>query len=142
MVTRDVFQDFVNNLIKQTVDLFPGEDTIHIVYDDGARSHLNILIPKQRNGRFVLHILPPYSSFLIPVEQAHKYFKAGEKNELVRREVQLKLLDDILSQRCGQTQHLVVNWSRLLGICYEGEVYRMVRWRSIDSKLLNDFVLP
>ncbi len=102
-VTRDVFQDFVNNLIAQTVDLFPGEDTIHIVYD-GARPHLNIAIPEQHHGRFVLHMLPPYSPFLNPVEQAHSCFKAGVKNELARLEVQLELVDDTARRAAGQTQ--------------------------------------
>ena len=81
----------------------PGEDTIHFVYD-GACPHLNILIPEQHNGSFVLHMLSPYSPFPNPMEQDHSCFKARLKNELARREVQLELVDDASRRAASQTR--------------------------------------
>ena len=77
------FKIFVN-MIMQTVDLFP----------------------EQYHGCFVLHMLPPYNPLLNPAEQSHSCFKAGKKNELARREMQLELVDDAASRTAGQTQQL------------------------------------
>ena len=56
-------------LVNQASELFPGEDHIHIIYD-GARSHLNIVVPEPYKERLTLRMLSPYSSFLNLVEQA------------------------------------------------------------------------
>ena len=61
-ITRDVFQDFVNNLIAQTADLFPGEDTIHIVYN-GARPHQNIMIPSNTMDALLCTCCPRTAHF-------------------------------------------------------------------------------
>ena len=81
-VTRNVFQNFFTELVNQASKLFPGENHIYIIYD-GARPHLNIVIPEPYEERFILRMLPPYSPFLNPAEKAHSCFKTFVKNKLV-----------------------------------------------------------
>jgi len=67
-VTREVFQEFATQLIDQAVNMFPAGEIIHIVYD-GARPHLNIVVPGQLQHSVLLRILPPYSLFSIPLNR-------------------------------------------------------------------------
>ena len=92
-VTRNVFQNFIMELVNQASELLPGEDHIHIIYD-GARPHLNIVVPEPYEERFTLTMLQPYSSILNPVEKVHSFFKTFIENELVRQEIQAELVDN------------------------------------------------
>ena len=97
--TRVSFQNFLNHLFQVAANIFPHNETIHIVYD-GARPHLRMTVPDNMQHRFTLRILPPYSPFLNPVEQAHSAFKALVKTQLTTADVREELLD--INRRRGQ----------------------------------------
>ena len=94
-VTRNMFQNFITELVNQASKLFPGKDHFHIVYD-GVQQHLNIVVSKPYEEHLTLCMPPPYSLFLNPVEQAHKgsSFKTFIKNELARQEIKAELVDN------------------------------------------------
>ena len=85
--------------------VFPVENHIHIHVDhiiyDGVRPHLNIVVPEPYEECFTLRMLPPYISFLNPVEQAHSCFKTFIKNELARQEIQAEFVDDNARRAAG-----------------------------------------
>lgn len=86
------YQLFIDDLINNAAPLFPAGGQVYIVHD-GARPHLNTSVPQQYRNQFHIVMLPPYSPFLNPVEQANSCFKAAVGRILTRPEIQNELSD-------------------------------------------------
>lgn len=86
------YQQFIDYLIG--VEAAPRlQGLVHIVHD-GARPHINTTIQAGHANRFRIHLLPPYSPFLNPVEQANSCFKAAVSRSLTSPEIRNELNDD------------------------------------------------
>ena len=72
--------------------MFPLSHLIHIVYD-GARPHLRGMVPEEYVDQFRVHLLPPYTPFFNPTEQAHSCFKAHVKQQLASPVIQAEIMD-------------------------------------------------
>ena len=95
MVTRATFQAFINELLVILALRAPINEEIFIIFD-GARLHLNIVVPPEFEDtgvRFHVVMLPPYCSFFNPVEQAHSCLKSAIKPHLVLPHIQAEILD-------------------------------------------------
>lgn len=91
-LNHERYQEFINHLV--TVEAAPRfPDRVHIV-QDGARPHLNTVIPEQHRELFDVRTLPPYSPFLNPVEQANSCFKNAISRQLRTRALQDELIDE------------------------------------------------
>ena len=59
---------------------------------DGARPHLNIVVPPELEDRFHVVMLPPYCPFFNSVEQAHSCLKSAIKQHLMLPHIQAEIL--------------------------------------------------
>lgn len=96
-LTHDRYQNFVNQLVAIAAERIEGETTI---VHDGARPHLNTIVPNDFQHRFNIRTLPPYSPMLNPVEQANSCFKAHISRALTEPALQVQLRDEN-NQRIG-----------------------------------------
>ena len=94
ITTRATFQLFLNEFMEACNLIFPVGEIVHIVYN-GTRPHLRMEVPANLQNCFTLKMLPPYSPFLNPTEQAHSCFKACVKLTLGNQEIQQRLMDEI-----------------------------------------------
>ena len=69
-VTRATFQAFINELLVILAPRVPINEEVFIIFD-GARPHLNIVVPPELEDRFHVVMLPPYCPFFNPIEQAY-----------------------------------------------------------------------
>ena len=89
--THESFRQFLHQLL-QHLHLFPENESVRIIYDR-ARPHLNQIVPENLRNRVSFHVLPPYSPFMKPVEQAHSCVKAAIKRRLGENNVQREIMD-------------------------------------------------
>jgi transposase len=112
-VNGEKFQEFLSDTMRAADAMSPELETIRIVYD-GAAPHRNARVPEEYEaGRFSLHILPPYSPFFNPVEQAHSSFKQRVGARLADDNLQRRLRDD-QNQRAAQGLNLQQWRARIL----------------------------
>ena len=50
------FTELHHGTCQSSARVFPGDNHIHIIFD-GARPHLNVVVPKMCHERFTLHML-------------------------------------------------------------------------------------
>ena len=87
-------------------------EEVFIIFD-GARPHLNIVVPPEFEDRFHVVMLPPYCPYFNPVEQAHSCLKNAIKQNLVLPHIQAEILDILeILETCGR---------RLVSISSSGE---------------------
>jgi hypothetical protein len=84
-MTRELFTEFLNNTALHLND----EETHYLIYD-GAPAHRGAADPTDDNH---VKMLPPYSPFLNPVEQAISCIKANIKADISRPRMQLRMND-------------------------------------------------
>ena len=90
-VTREGFEGFLSDTAQRCRELFEDDDQVYIIYDN-ARPHINARLPEGMDN-ITLKLLPPYSPFLNPVENAHSAFKAQVKKLMARPEWQRRVDD-------------------------------------------------
>ena len=106
-MTREIFQQLINELIENAANLLPDNGRCTIVYD-GARPHLRMDVGEDFADRFEVRMLPPYSPMLNPTEQAHSCFKFALKTQLVRPNIMEEIVDaQNQRQAAGMTLY---NW--------------------------------
>ena len=84
-MTSELFTEFLNNTAQQLND----EETHYLIYD-GAPAHRGATVP---TDDIHVKMLPPYSPFLNPVEQAISCLKANIKADISRPHIQLRMND-------------------------------------------------
>ena len=89
-VTRATFQAFINELLVILAPHVPINEEVFTIFD-GARPHLNIVVPPEFEDRFHVIMLPPYCPFFNPVEQAHSCLKSAIKQHLVLPHIQAEI---------------------------------------------------
>lgn len=91
-MTAIKFQASIEQLLR-TVSSRPDvqADERFCIVMDGARFHNGAQIPQQFVHNWELKMLPPYSPFLNPVEEAHSCLKAAIKRQLGNPEMQQEL---------------------------------------------------
>jgi transposase len=86
------FQQFIEEMMHAVTvreDVQPGDQFCVVM--DGASFHRGAHIPEQFRRQWQLKVLPPYSPFLNPVEDAHSCLKAAVKRQLGDPEVQREM---------------------------------------------------
>ena len=91
-VTRATFQAFINELVTILAPRVPNDKEVFIIFD-GARPHLNVVVPPEFEDKFHVVMLPPYCPFFNPVEQAHSCLKNAIKQHLALPHIQAEILD-------------------------------------------------
>ena len=84
-MTREIFAEFLCN----TAQLLNDEETHYLIYD-GAPAHGGAADP---TNDIHVKILPPYSPFLNPVEQAISCLKANIKGDISCPHIQIRMND-------------------------------------------------
>ena len=92
-VTRATSQAFINELLWSSwLHIVLINEEVVIIFD-GARPHLNIVVPPEFQDRFHVVMLPPYCPFFNPIEQAHSCLKSAIKQHLVLLHIQAEILE-------------------------------------------------
>ena len=105
-ITGAIFQTFINELVVILAPRVPINEEVFIIFN-GARSHLNIVVPPEFKDRFHVVMLPPYCPIFNSVEQAHSCLKSAIKQHFVLPHIQAEILET-----CGR---------RLVSISSSGE---------------------
>ena len=99
-VTRETFEGFLAETAAQCAQLFPPGENVFIIYDN-ARPHVRAQLPDGVAPNIQIKLLPPYSPFLNPTENAHSAFKAALKRILARPEWQRRVGDREAAEEAG-----------------------------------------
>ena len=99
-VTRESFEAFLAETAQQCAQLLPPGESVYIIYDN-ARPHVRAQLPDNVGPNIQCKLLPPYSPFLNPTENAHAAFKAALKRILGRPEWQRRVGDREAAQEAG-----------------------------------------
>ena len=104
-VTRERFEGFLADTVRECEDLLPENEAVYLIYDN-ARPHVNAPLPEGPNPLITVKLLPPYSPFLNSTEMAHSAFKAAVKRMLAPPEWQRRVRNvQEAAHRAGMKMH-------------------------------------
>lgn len=107
------FQEYINNLCRNLPNQ-NGERCVVIM--DGARIHGNIVVPEEFQDLVTLRVLPPYSPFLNPCENAFSCFKFSVKRQLVDPQLQAELAHPPEGTNMGQWRLMILERCAVIGM--------------------------